>query len=308
MARSIVDSHVHVWSDGTTFAQPDHADLAGLRGDASVQTLLGAMRAAQVDAAVLVQYIGYRWDNEYVAEAIKNRPDIFVGVCRIDPEDPLAPDHLTHWTKDRGFHGVRFSLQAHKTGDWLAGPLCDPLFLRASDLNVPVLVLTKPSRLADLATVLDRHPDLDIIIDHIADCEAENAEHVTLLKRLSLNPRVYIKTGHLWNLSSSGYPWQDQFALIKLVRDLFGASRVMWGSDWSFCLKSASYMQTLDFLQHEAAFLTSVERDWIMGETARRLWKFPDRSGARATLHRPEEGHEPMTLDSASSRPMAQGT
>ena len=37
---------------------------------------------------------------------LKRYPDKFLGVCRINPEDPDAPDHLSRWTEEDGFHGV----------------------------------------------------------------------------------------------------------------------------------------------------------------------------------------------------------
>ena len=38
---------------------------------------------------------------------------------------------------------------------------------RAEELGVPMLILTKPGRLPDLAALLDRCPDLNVTIDHI---------------------------------------------------------------------------------------------------------------------------------------------
>ena len=55
--------------------------------------LLDLMDAHGVEKTVLVQYIGYRWDNTYVSHVLRTYPDRFAGVCRVNPEDPAAPDH-----------------------------------------------------------------------------------------------------------------------------------------------------------------------------------------------------------------------
>lgn len=274
MPTSIVDSHVHVWADGSDFSKPRHGEVATPLSDASVAALLDAMRVEQVSAAVLVQYIGYRWGNEYVAQAIAARPDLFAGVCRVDPEDPDAADHLSNWTENHGFQGVRLGPATQSRENWLAGAVIDPLFARASALGVPVLMLMSPQNLRELMHVLDRHPEVDVVIDHLADCNAANPDHRQLLQELSTYPKAYLKTGHIWANSAQAYPWRDKHAEIKLARDLFGASRLMWGSDWSFSLNHGSYHQTVSYLQEEAGFLNSKELDWIMGGTARRLWHF----------------------------------
>ena len=49
-----------------------------------------------------------------------------MGVCRINPEDPDASDHLSRWTEEDGFHGVRLSPSVGSDGDWFAGPLDAP--------------------------------------------------------------------------------------------------------------------------------------------------------------------------------------
>ena len=90
---------------------------------------------------MLVQYIGYRWDNTYVAQTLKANPNKFMAVCRVDPADPSAPDHLSYWTEVHGFHGVRLSPEPDSSGDWFTGPLMEPLFRRAAELEIPVLNL-----------------------------------------------------------------------------------------------------------------------------------------------------------------------
>lgn len=269
----LIDSHVHVWTNDPAFPWAAEA-IDPPRSDAHPQTLLESMQEQSIDAAVLVQYIGYRWDNKYVAQALRAFPEKFMGVCRVDPEDPAAPDHLSMWTESHGFHGVRISPKPDARGDWFKGPLMCPFFQRAADLNVPVLLLTKPSRLPDLIDILDKVPDVDVVIDHFADCDVNNATHRQLLATLAGHPRVFLKTGHVWANSALAYPWRDQHALLKHVCELFGVERIMWGSDWSFCLRRATYAQAISYLRDEIEFLSAAELAWILGGTARRLWQF----------------------------------
>jgi L-fuconolactonase len=221
-----------------------------------------------------VQVIYYRWDNRYTAEALRAHPDKFMAVCRVNPEDPAAPDHLSYWTEEQGFHGVRLSPAVGAMGEWFTGSLMDPLFRRAADLGVPMLILTRPPRLPDLAVLLERRPDLDVVVDHMADVTLDNAEGIRALLDLARYPRVHVKISHTWSISKQDYPWRDAQELVKRVHQAFGAQRLMWGTDWPMSPQWTTYARTLSVVRDEMRFFTDEEREWVLGKTALKLWPF----------------------------------
>lgn len=269
----VVDSHVHVWKNDPAFpwaretANPPEKDY-------TPEMLLELMRAHGVDRTVLVQPIQYRWDNRYVADALRRFPGWFMAVCRVNPEDPMAPDHLSRLVEEDHFHGVRLSPAADASGDWFTGPLMDPLFARAEHLQVPILILTRPPRLADLARLMERHPELDVCIDHMADADPSDPEQVRAVLAMARFPRAFIKISHTWSLSGQRYPWADTHGLVARVRDAFGPERIMWATDWPVCLERASYGQTLAVVRDHMTFLLPDELEWVLGRTALRLWPF----------------------------------
>lgn len=269
----IVDPHVHVWKNDPAFPWAPETTKPPAT-DATPEMLLELMSANGVDKTVLVQVITYRWDNRYAAHALKMYPDMFMGVCRVNPEDPDAPDHLIRWTEEHGFHGVRFSPSADASGDWFRASLMDSIFDTAARLGVPVLILTRPSRLPDLASLLERHSDVDVVVDHMADCPIDSPESLELLLDLARYPRVYVKISHTWSLSSRPFPWEDTHEMVKRIHQTFGAERLMWGTDWPICLSKATYAQTLAVVRDEMDFLNPQEKEWILAKTALRLWPF----------------------------------
>lgn len=269
----IIDSHVHIWTNDAAYPWAAEA-IDPPDFEARPESLLKIMEAESIAATVLVQYIGYRWKNDYVAKALKAYPQKFMGVCRVDPEDPAAPEHLSYWTEVHGFHGVRISPEPDARGDWFQGPLMRPFFERASSLNIPIMLLTKPSRLENLLAILEQVPDVDVVIDHFADCKESDPRDRQLLQRLAAHPRVFLKSGHVWANSTMEYPWCDQQALLKYTSELFGVDRIMWGSDWSFCLRRTSYHNALSYIRDEIDFWSPEEMAWVLGKTALRLWKF----------------------------------
>ena len=162
-------------------------------------------------------------------------------------------------------------------GDWFTGPLMDPIFGRAEALGVPMLILTRPSRLPDLAALLERHPDLDVTIDHMADCPPDSPGDIRKLIDMARYPRVYVKISHTWHISRENYPWSDTYDLVNRVYQAFGGQRLMWATDWPVCLNSdASYAQTLSVVRDEMDFFGQEDLEWILFRTALKLWPFSD--------------------------------
>jgi L-fuconolactonase len=269
----IVDPHVHVWKNDPAFPWPAE-NRNPPPEDRTAETLLELMAANGVEKTVLVQVIHYRWDNAYVAHVRRQHPDRFMAVGRVNPEDPAAPDHLSWWTEEQGLHGVRLSPSGQGRDDWFTGPLMPPLFARAQALGVPMLVLTGPQRLPDLARLADRCPDLDVVIDHMADVHPDDRDGRRLLLAMARYPRVYVKISHTWSLSRQEYPWADTHDLVEEVYQTYGARRIMGGTDWPVCLARATYPQTLQVVREEMKFIAPEDLEWVLGKTALKLWSF----------------------------------
>jgi predicted TIM-barrel fold metal-dependent hydrolase len=269
----IIDPHVHVfkadprypWAPETTHPPAE---------DATPEMLLELMAANGVERTVLVQVIHYRWDNRFVADTLKRYPKEFMGVARVNPQDPAAPDHLSRLVEVDGFRGVRLSPGADASGDWFTGPLMDPIFSRASRLGVPMCILTKPSRLPDLARLIERHPDLDVVIDHMADAGLGNAADLAQLTALARYPRVYVKISHTWSISKEAFPWRDTHSMVQAVYEAFSGPRIMFGTDWPVCLRETTYDKTLAVVRDHMDFIAPEDREWVLGRTALRIWPF----------------------------------
>tara|TARA_B100000029_G_scaffold58977_1_gene53116 strand:- start:8449 stop:9294 length:846 start_codon:yes stop_codon:yes gene_type:complete len=269
----IIDPHTHIWINHPDFPWPQETENPPVE-DRSAETLITLMDQHGVDKTVLVQVIHYRWDNSYVAHAIRKYPNRFAGVCRVNPEDRAAPDHLSYWVENQGFQGVRISPSEGPEGNWFRSPIMPALFQRATKLKVPLLILTRPGRLPDLASYLEQFPELDVVVDHMADAQPDRPEEVSELLALARYPRVYVKISHTWSISKQLYPWNDTFAMVKEVYNTFGADRIMWSTDWPVCLERAEYGQTLSVVRDEMHFISNEDKSYVLGGTALRLWPF----------------------------------
>src|SRR5579864_8117492 len=86
----IIDPHVHVWKHDPAYPFAEGARVPDR--DATPEMLLYLMKANGVSKTVIIQVIHYRYDNAYLAGVLKQYPDTFLGVCRVDPLNPAAPD------------------------------------------------------------------------------------------------------------------------------------------------------------------------------------------------------------------------
>ncbi len=268
----LIDSHVHVWKHDPNF--PFAGDAKPPTEDASVEQLLELMHANHVLSTVIIQVSHYRWDNRYLASVLKRYPRTFHGVCRVNPQDPAAPDHLSRLTEVDGFHGVRLSPSASPADDWIRGPLMPPLWRRCAQLKVPMTILAPVTRMPDLVPLIEQNPDLTVVIDHMADCPLGQPDKLNLLLTLARYPRVFVKISHLWSLSAQPYPYADTIPQIKSLCQSFGPARLMWGTDWPISLKQLSYAQAVALYRDHLSFLSPEDHKQILYKTVQRVWPF----------------------------------
>ncbi|MDQ7988941.1 MAG: amidohydrolase family protein [Candidatus Dactylopiibacterium sp.] len=268
----LIDSHVHVWKRDPAF--PFSPDRKPPTTDATAETLLDLMAAHGVARTVLIQMIHYKWDNRYLADVLRRYPDRFLGVCRVNPEDPAAPDTLSALVERDGFRGVRISPYASAEYDWIAGPLMPPLWRRCSELKIPMTVLTEAPRLPQLVPLIERNPELTVVIDHMADVKPDRPDECAALFALARFPRVFVKVSHLWSISSQTYPYADSMALFKQLCDRFGPERLMWGTDWPVSLPHQPYGRIVELYRDHLDFLSPAERRQILSGTVQRVWPF----------------------------------
>ncbi|MBV8906279.1 MAG: amidohydrolase [Acidobacteriia bacterium] len=274
VTNRIIDPHVHAWKHDPHFPFAPGAQAPPY--DATPEALLKLMHTNGIQKTVIIQVIHYRYDNAYLAAVLQRYPKYFQGVCRVDPLDPAAPDHLSEISKEQGFRGVRLSPAADATGDWIRGPLMRPLWSRCESLKVPMTLLAPITRIPDIAKLVEKFPNLTVVIDHMADCPVDHPDELQSLIELVRYPKVFVKISHTWSLSKQAYPWLDAQQLVKRLYDTFGPQRLMWATDWPIAKERVTYAQRLTVVRDDMKFLTADDKNWILSKTVERVWPFPD--------------------------------
>jgi len=287
---TIVDIHPHIISPDT--ARYPIAPVGGKRSDWSeehaahdLEELISSMNAAGVDkAAVVHSSTTYGSDCSYLADSVAQHPDRLTGVFTIDVLAPDAVDKMAYWLS-RGLTGMRiFSRGSTIEGVLFAidDPRIDPCYRFAVENEISIVSNVKVEKFAQLESVMTRHPDVKVIVDHTGNADwtdgapFNNARPLFDMARfpnfhLKLTSRSFVATG-----KGKSTP---QAAMEKLV-SVFGADRLAWGSN--FPASSDDLPGLVKLAQDGIATLSSADQAWIMGGTALRLYPALARVPARA--------------------------
>jgi L-fuconolactonase len=261
----IVDSHCH----------------AAIGWYEPVEVLLHQMDRNGVEQAALIQINGQS-DNSYQSECVRRYPDRLRSVVIVDVTSPHAPAELERLASE-GATGVRLPPGTRSPGD-------DPLVIwrKAAELGLTVSSGGGREGFLDPAfgTIFEAFPSLPIVIEHLGSANKPDGENEPYPRRRSVfdlarYPNAYIKIHGLGEFSQRALPVQEPFPfvepippLLTLAYEAFGASRMMWGSDYPPVSMREGYGNALRFTLERFADKSEDEQASIFGGVARRLFGF----------------------------------
>ena len=267
----IIDTHTHVVSSDKS----KHPLDPGARGWSTevsndVEDLISEMDGAGVQCAPLVQPAGtYGLDNSYQCDSAKQYAPRTVAVGILDPAAPDAADKLSYWVNEHGMNGVRLQSQAEPDD-----PRCDILWERAEALDVPISIGGggQPEKVNSMRNVGARHPNVIFAPDHFAGWSGaeDKAAMTTALEDLAKLPNAYLRISST-SLGSYANLTSAEKELFRRVIDAFTPQRVMWGSNFPSS-REGGYFGQVQLGLAALSWLSDDDRNWIMGETAHKLW------------------------------------
>jgi predicted TIM-barrel fold metal-dependent hydrolase len=275
----VVDTHCHVISSDKKRYPLD--PMGGKQSAWSAERpvdaagMLAAMADAGVAQAVLVQASTcYGHDNSYVAKCVLAHPQQFTGVYSADLLAQQTVEMIGNW-RANGLGGVRFFVAGHSTADRsirLDDPKANPVWAFASDAGIPVCIQIRADGLPQLDAVLASYPDLIVLLDHFARPDLHGGapyREADAMWALSKYPRLTMKLTTHNLLESADAPGGAQ-AFCRAAVDVFGASRIAWGSN--FPASAGGLTHQLQLAAQATAKLSAEEQGLIFSGTARRLY------------------------------------
>jgi predicted TIM-barrel fold metal-dependent hydrolase len=278
----LIDTHVHVWALDERHRPAPDAKLRPPKQAAPVEWLLDDMAAYGIDHCVLVQSSAFGWDNTYMVECLERYPGRFKAIGLVDPLDPRNADALRGWIA-RGLSGVRLHpLYYPDEPCWIDSPAHDALWDTAAATDAILQFHMLPRHAPALDRMLQRHPNVRVIVDHLGKPNVEEAPPYPSFRPvldLARHPLVWLKIGDYQIASKQAYPWPDTFPFVAAIREAFGAGRMLWGTGYPNGARLVPLEQALRYIREDLPSLTAEERDQILGRTPQALFQFAKENG-----------------------------
>ena len=271
-----VDAHHHVWR----LARGDYGwltpALAPIHRDFSLDDLRPLLRVADIGATVLVQAAPTDAETDFLLATANASAGLVRGVVGwVDCAGPDAVSRLAALAHDPLFKSVRPMLQDLPDPEWILRPEVRPALAALPGLRLRFDALVTPAQLPALLAMLDRHPDIAVVIDHggkPAIGAGAWEPWAALMAALARHPLVHCKLSGL--VTEAGPAWRVA-SLARYVEHLlgcFGASRLLWGSDWPVVNLAGDYGRWVAAPDALLAGLSGSEREAIRGGNARRFY------------------------------------
>ena len=273
----MIDSHHHLWHYSAAEYDwiPPGSPLAQ---DQLLDQLNAATAAARVDGTVVVQARQTVAESDWLL-SLADQSEIIAGVVGWVPlVDSGVENDLSRLAAHPKFKGVRHVLQGEPDSYFLRDDFHRGL-AKLPDLDLRYDLLVFQKQLSVAVQLVDRQPDLGIIIDHLAKPEIRNgkidpawrAGMAEMAKRENI---IGVKiSGMVTEVLDPQIDGATLRAYVEETLELFGADRLMFGTDWPVCLlRIDSYQSWAETVRDFVSSLSTDDQDAILHDNAVRIY------------------------------------
>lgn len=278
----IIDAHQHVWD-------LDRAEYPWLGPDVpqwnrtfEFEDVRPHLRSAGVDGCVLVQAADNRDDTDHMLAVAAVFPEVVGVVVHVPLDRPQeTADRLAELRVDRRVVGVRNLIHEQPDPDWILRPDVDESLGILEQLGIPFdYVAVLPRHLEHVPALLEMHPSLQVVIDHLAKPPVGLDDWEpwwTLIEAAAQHPLVHAKISGLYGARDMA-TWTPETIrpFVDRALELFGPERLMYGGDWPICVAAGGYDRIFAGIAEALSGLGDAEMDQIMGGTAVNFYSLDD--------------------------------
>ena len=273
-----IDAHQHFWNPARgdyDWMPMDNPVLARPYGPAD---LVPELARHGITHTVLVQAAATVQETEYMLGIADATPHVAAVVGWIDFENPSDLAHLKRLANHPKFVGVRPMIQDIPEDGWMLREDVQWAFRAICDLGLTFDALGFPRHLAPFQRLLARYPDMRVVIDHCMKPQIRDHSETAFrhwadgMARLA-ETGAYCKFSALVTEANPDWTVADLKPYVDHVFRIFGADRVMWGSDWPVVRLRCDYAAWRAAAEDLTAHLSGAERARIYGGTAAEFYR-----------------------------------
>jgi L-fuconolactonase len=276
-----IDSHQHFWRyDATDYPWigPEHLAIKRDFFPADLEPLL---QNAGIDGCITVQARQTLEETNWLLELAAKNTFIKGVVGWLPLCDPQINQTLERYAKQSNLVGVRHIIHDEPDDQFiLRADFNEGITqLAARDLVYDILIFEK--HLPQTIEFVDRHPNLNFVVDHIAKPKIRagtfDQEWQTNLTKLARRENVSCKLSGMVT-EVHGPVWDRQLLApyFETAIEAFGPDRLLFGSDWPVCLLKTDYPTWVDTIAATLNALNALSKDEqaaIWGKNAQRIYK-----------------------------------
>ena len=270
-----IDAHHHLW----TLARGDYGwlkpALAPIYRDFDLSDLAPLLSASRIEGTILVQAAPTEAETRFLLDIAEKAELVrgVVGWTDFDARDAVA--RIEALAARDLLVGLRPMVQDIADDDWLLRPALAPPLAAMARSGLVFDALALPRHLTRLIEVVDRHSNLQFVLDHCAKphlATGDIAEWKQHIAQLAQRSNVVCKLSGL--VTEARVDWQiaDLRPAVDHVLACFGSQRLLWGSDWPVVDLAGGYAKWFAAAEALLANLSPNEQAVIFGANAARIY------------------------------------
>ncbi|MDO6695312.1 amidohydrolase family protein [Aliiglaciecola sp. 3_MG-2023] len=269
----IVDSHFHIWQ----LKRGDYhwltPEITTLYQDFSPQDYHLQSQPITVYKAVVIQAAETDAETDYLlSKSEVEGISAVVGWIDFESDIDNVLKRLAFLATHPAFKGVRPMLQDMDDVNWILNPDFQPIFEHLTKHNLRFDALVRIGHLSAINKLAVQYPNLKIVIDHCAKpniAECEFVEWALAISSFATLKNIFIKvSGLTLEANAEQQSVSDFKPYFNHVYQVFGANRMMWGSDWPVLNLQSNYADWLHISQKLVEPLSLIEQQRFWSGTA----------------------------------------
>ncbi|KQY52447.1 amidohydrolase family protein [Lysobacter sp. Root494] len=273
-----IDAHQHFWRYDAGAYPWMSAGMGVLRRNWMPQDLRPLLDAQGIDGCIAVQARTDEAETDFLLELTRSHDWVAAVIGWVDLRAEDLDARLERWAASPALAGFRHLLQDDPD---VSATLADTHFnlgvkrLQAQGHVYEVLV-RGATQLAETRDFCARHDRHWLVLDHLGKPAIggnEDAEWRNALTSLAAMPHVLCKvSGLVTEVASQSIDEAEVRRYLDVALELFGPSRLLFGSDWPVCLLRASYSGVCRIIEDWTAALSPDEQSLVWGGNAVRCY------------------------------------
>ena len=270
-----IDAHHHLW----TLARGDYGwltpALAPIYRDFSLSDLAPHLARSGIEGTILVQAAPTEAETMFMLGLTEATEVVrgVVGWIDFDADDAAA--RIDALAAERLLVGLRPMVQDMADDEWLLRPGLAPLLTSMTRHGLVFDALVLPRHLPRLLEVIDRHDDLQFVLDHCAKphlADGDITQWKQHIAEIATRPNIVCKLSGLATEARPDWQIADLRPAVDHVRECFGPQRLLWGSDWPVVNLAGGYDRWFGATESLLADLSPAERADVFGGNAGRIY------------------------------------